>query len=431
MKIIKTIINYKEENSDYNHAILIAEHGKNKTLLSYVNIYLKQATHRSLQSTNKYANNLKCFFDYLLKNIDKDAQKSPDFWLAATDSHLRQWQGTLVEKRDSKKSLKPSDKTIKDNASLVKDFYVWTKLSDLPTLIKKNSGDWKFDYKKNSKNKFQVGQVVNGPGSTIDIGKKRNNKITTNSDLTIMSDFEIKALHSSYSDPVFAVMHMLALATGLREEGLCQFPYIGILFNEHIRPYSEMELSSDDNIKTFDYNVTEKGSERILKVNVKAWQVVCDSYLPLYFKRRNEFLKYIKTLPKNKRPNINSVFFLTKKGHPVTPQKISSATFYAKKKIKDFDRVFHDSRDWYATNFMIQNLTKNQVNNAYYDLAVEDALRKQIGHKDIKTTYIYYLKIASLVLAIKDKKFDYCISSDEFLGGGAINKKLNTHVHSV
>jgi integrase len=429
LNIVKTIINYKHEKSDYNHAILIAENGKTKTLLSYVNIYLKQATHRSLQSTNRYADNLKRFFDYLLKNIDKGAQESPDFWFAATDSHLREWQGTLVEKRDSKKLLKPSDKTIKDNASLIKDFYVWAKLSDLPTLIKKHSDEWKFDYKKNSKNKLQVGQVVSGSDSNIDIGKKRNNKITKNSDITIMSDFEIKELHSSYSDPVFAVMHMLALATGLREEGLCQFPYIGVLLNEHIRPYSEMDLSSDNSIKTFDYDVTEKGSERILQVNVKAWQAVCDSYLPLYFERRKKFLKYIKTLPKNKRPTKNSVFFLTNKGHPVTPQKISSATCYAKKRIKYFDRVFHDSRDWYATNFMIQNLTKDQVNNNYYNIGVEDALRKQIGHKDIKTTYTYYLKIASLVLAIKDKKFDYCISSDEFWG--ELSEKSNPDVHSV
>jgi lipoate-protein ligase A len=65
---------------------------------------------------------------------------------------------------------------------------------------------------------------------------------------------------------------------------------------------------------------------------------------------------------------------------------------------------------------MIQNLTKKQINNAYYDLAVEEALRRQIGHKDIKTTYTFYLKVASLVLAIKDKTFDFCISSDEFWG---------------
>jgi hypothetical protein len=414
LNIIKTIINYKHEKSDYNHAVLLAENGKTRTLLSYVNIYLKQATHRSLQSTNKYANNLKNFFEYLLNNVDKDAKESPDFWLAATDSHLREWQGSIVEKRDSNKLLKPSDKTIKDNASLVKEFYVWAKAEDLPTLIKKHSKQWKFEFKKYSKQKLQVGQVVSGSDSTIDIGKKRNNKITKNSNLTIMSDFEIKELQSSYSDPVFAVMHMLALATGLREEGLCQFPYIGVGLNEHIRPYSEMDLSSNKSIKTFNYDVTEKGSERILQVNVKAWEAVCESYLPLYFERRKKFKEYIKKLPKNERPSINSVFFLTKKGHPVTPQKISSATFYAKKTIKDFDRVFHDTRDWYATNFMIKNLTNSQINNTYYDIGVEDALRKQIGHKDIKTTYTYYLKIASLVLAIKDKKFDYCISSDEF-----------------
>lgn len=414
MNIIKTIIDYKHEKSDYSHAILLAENGKTKTLLSYVNIYLKQVTHRSLKSTNKYANNLKNFFDYLLKDVDKDTKKSPDFWLAATESHLREWQGSLVEKRDSKRLLKPSDKTIKDNASLVKEFYVWAKDNDLPTLIKKHSVQWKFDYKKYSKNKLQVGQVVSGSDSIIDIGKKRNNKTTTNLDLTIMSNSEIKALQSSYDDPVFSVIHMLALATGLREEGLCQFPYIGVGLNAHIAPYSEMELSSNDSTKTFDYNVTEKGSNRTLKVNLKAWEVICSSYLPLYFERKKKFIKYIKTLPKNKRPSINSVFFLTKKGHPVTPQKISSATNYAKKKIKGFDRVFHDTRDWYSTNFMIQNLTKNQINKTYYDLAVEEALRKQIGHKDIKTTYTYYLKIASLVLAIKDNKFNYSISSDEF-----------------
>jgi hypothetical protein len=405
LKIIKTIISYKEDKSTFSHAILLADNGHNKTLLSYVNIYLRQTTSRSLQSTNKYADNLKRFFEYLLKSIDEDARSSADFWLSATETHIHDWQGSIVKKRDDNKSRKPSDKTIRNNASLIKEFFNWSKLNNLPTLIRKNSDIWKFNFKKHSTNKTERGQIVDS-----------TKRLVTNKKLLVMSKHDITNLQSNYSDPVFAFMHTLALATGLREEGLCQFPYIGVAENNHIRPYSEMELSSDEKIKVFDYTVTEKGSSRTLKVNSKAWKAICAGYLSLYFERRRKFKRYIATLPKNERPAIDSVFFLNKKGHPVTPKMISSATNYAKSKIKGYQWVFHDSRGWYATSFMMSNLTNNQINSKYYDLGVEEVLRKQIGHKDIKTTYTHYLKVASLILATNEKMFDYTITSDEFWG---------------
>ena len=134
----------------------MADNGHNKTLLSYVNIYLRQTTSRSLQSTNKYADNLKRFFEYLLKSIDEDARSSADFWLSATETHIHDWQGSIVKKRDDNKSRKPSDKTIRNNASLIKEFFNWSKLNNLPTLIRKNSDIWKLKKRYTNNNGFTI-----------------------------------------------------------------------------------------------------------------------------------------------------------------------------------------------------------------------------------------------------------------------------------
>ena len=67
---------------------------------------------------------------------------------------------------------------------------------------------------------------------------------------------------------------------------------------------------------------------------------------------------------------------------------------------------------WYATNFMIQHLSKEEIHTGYYNAAVEAALQKQIGHKDIKTTYLHYIKQASLILAVESGSLDYTLGLD-------------------
>lgn len=56
---------------------------------------------------------------------------------------------------------------------------------------------------------------------------------------------------------------------------------------------------------------------------------------------------------------------------------ISDMTYIAKKIEDEFPWSLHSSRGWFATNFMIKNLSDENIHNVHYDVIVEEALRKQ------------------------------------------------------
>ncbi|WP_239928707.1 site-specific integrase [Photobacterium sanguinicancri] len=326
------------------------------------------------------------------------------------------WQGFLVSQRDSSKNVKPSDDTIFNDASLVFSFYSWAKRKEFPVLINTTSVSWKYNYRENSKLRSNKNMLSGSYPETgnIDIGKKSNRNWTKfkRSQIIIMSNDNISSLMSSYSDIVYPAMFMHALSTGLRAVGVCQTPYIGYGENNHIRTYPEilntLKPVGSNEIKTFDFRVVEKGSKaRIVKVNLSAWKSVCELYYPYYAERR---AKYKKKYPNG---NPDHHFFLAKNGNPVTPSMISSATNYAKGKLNKFKWSFRNSRDWYATNFIIQSLTKEQITNGYYNIAVDEALQAQLGHNDYKTTYYFYIRVASIILALESGHLDYTLGKSQ------------------
>lgn len=419
MHITKEFISYNYDNEALQHHILVAELGVEKHLLSYVNIYLKEKCTNSIKTSENYANNLKSFFNYLLKTLPKEIRHSTDFWLSASTEYIKRWQKYRVRKRDEQKKTSPSDETIYNQASLVMEFYTWAANNDLPVRFQKkslnnnNSRKWRFDFKKYSKQKRKTHQVSFDPGlENITSGKNRYQKTRK---LYCMSNEDISALLGAYSDPVYGACLMLSLATGMREEGICQFPYIGTGHNAHIRAYPDILATIPDGAKTFSFTIREKGKTRTIQTNLAAWKAICDIYLPLYHERKIKFLEYRQTLPEHERPPINSVFFLTKKGEPVTPKKISQTTWAQKQKhLENFKFAFHDARGWFITRFLIRHLTREQISNHVFDITVAEMLKEQIGHEDFETTYKHYVKVASLILETLDGKFDYSVADDEF-----------------
>ncbi|MDP4547983.1 hypothetical protein [Marinobacter sp. MDS2] len=386
----KRVVNYRFDEREYTHYVLYLQHNDKKILLSPINLYLKHHSSGSLKTSEKYAGTLVRFLNFLFERHKDDGE---NFWRSVTEKDLREWQQEQVRERDKAKKKRPGDKTISDNANFIHTVYAWLKQKNFPISMKFQSKDWKFAFKDESLLRHLRPQVLSrstdhGSISTGDRRTQDGNK----HDLVIMSQSDQIRLMSAYSDPVYAVCFLLSLGTGLREEGVSKMPYAGIGDNIHIRPYPEL-LSEMKGSKTFKYTVVEKGKERTLEVQIDVWRAVCEIYLPLYFERRK--------LLKKKHPEINpdSVFFINRLGNPVTPKKISTMTNVAKRKLDNFPWTFHHARSWYATKYMISHLSKNKIDKSFYDASVEDGLRKQIGHKDIRTTYMYYIRMASLVLA--------------------------------
>lgn len=418
MKIERALVSYRFEERDLAHHVLIFSHNGSEVLLSAINLYLKERAYKSIKTSERYSSAIKRFLEFI---ISRDNNITSTFWRNVRNSDIREWQGSIVKKRDSEGRQKPNDDTIFQEACIVCDFYSWAQKNNFPTLTSITSLSWKYNYRDESKLLRNINVFSgNSPDySNIDIGIKRGSKSRCSrkrKQVTIMSTEDIRRLMKAYSDPVYPAMFILALATGMREQGVCSFPYIGIGINDHIRNYPEIlnkvsqTSRNQEAPKTFPFTVMEKGSKtRTLQVNMSAWKVICASYLPLYYERRKLFER------KNLGKKPDHVFFLNKLGVPVTPKMIADRTYDAKKKLNDknFRWSFHNTRDWYATSFIIKHLTTDQINSSHYDAAIEDALRRQLGHSDIRTTYMHYVRVASLLLATRSGKLDFSIGKNE------------------
>ncbi|MEZ9744146.1 site-specific integrase [Vibrio splendidus] len=429
MNIERSLITYLHERKTFNHHILTISNNGSVILMSAVNLFLKEKAHKSNKTSERYSSVLKRFFVFIIQNNDS---LTPNFWREIRDSDIREWQGYRVQNRDKVKRLKPSDDTVFKDACIVFDFYSWAEKNHFPILITRSSIDWKYNYRDESR-LLSSKSILSGNSpdySNIDIGdkRKRNTRSSeTKKQVTIMGLEELKSLINAYVDPVYCVMFLLALATGMREQGVCSFPYIGYGENDHIRPYPEIKntIPKDSNgkvPKTFSFNVIEKGSKkRTLQVNIAAWKMICKLYLPLYYERKKLF--------KKKYPNkdLNAFFFLNKSGKPITPKMVADGTVRAKKKLNDKNFIwsFHNTRDWYATMFVIKHLSREKINASHYDAAIEESLRKQLGHSDIKTTYMHYVRVASILLATQNGELDFSLGKDDDFWGSIVEGMNN------
>ncbi|MEH6710569.1 MAG: site-specific integrase [Paraglaciecola polaris] len=414
MKIVRDFVEYKFEHQTFAHHLLMIEDGSTKNLLSAANIYLKQNASTSEQTSDRYSSQIKRFLKFLIEQRG-DRKLDHNIWRQATAADIRKWQGAQVSQRDEQNLIKPNDNTIRSNAKIVHQFYCWASEAGFPVAFNTKTKDWKFKYKDESK-LINIISMISGSHAdhaNIDLGGKNTRK-QSKSEMLSMSDEDIGRLMNAYKDAVYPAILMLSLATGMREGGCVTFPYIGSGVNGHIRTFPDIknELKNGDTAKTFSFTVTEKRSkERTLQVNMAAWQSICKAYLPLFYERKRRFEK------KFPGENANAHFFLKKNGEPVTATNVSDQTYLAKLRIFKSDNTpfpwtFHSARAWYATSFIIRHLSVKEINNMHYDAAVEEQLRKQLGHKDIKTTYMHYIRQASLVLALREGQIDYTLGKD-------------------
>lgn len=393
MKVEKREVSYVFKRTDFTHHVIYLRDGEKKILLSPFNLFLKDRASSSLKTSARYSGNICKFLNFISKRYHDDGEK---FWLSASNEDLHDWQREQVFNRDKNKKMKPSDKTISQNAALIHDAYSWLKVNNFPISMQIHNREWKFNYKGESMLRHVRGQLSRTIGDRRQISKGFARFDDRNkNDFTIMSLHDRERLMAAYKDPVYSACFLLALATGMREEGICKMPYLGTGENFHIRPYPEI-LAEIGNSKTFRYTVVEKGKRRTLHINTKAWEAICKMYLPLYFERRK--------LLENRFPTVdpNQVFFINRLGRPVSPEMISRMTNVAKRQLSDFPWTFHSARSWFATQYMINNLSKTEIQTQHYNAAVEEGLRKQLGHSDIKTTYKHYLRMASIAITVND-----------------------------
>lgn len=396
---IKTLpIKYKSIDS-----LGIAEHYILKTvnasgkemLLSHPNLFLYHETNDSLNTSKRYAAIISKFYSYLStqdKFLKADISK---YHVIADNRDIKRWQIDRQTKRVEKQSVKPTSETIFEEARVLLNFFRWLLGVGYITNVSIQHKDWIANFKsKRMLNYIQKRAKTAIDSKNIQVLDKERRQSSSKS---LITNQEIKALLNAYSDPVYSALLKLSLGTGMRPMELVQFPYIGNGKNKQIMPYSEMDKDN----ATVDYELIGKGKkQRVIKVNIKDLKELDEQYIKKHYVKRKK--KYEKKFGVDCPP---SVLFLTKSGSPVTSGKISRRSNDAKlKAMQNYPEfrekiTFYEARHWWPTMFVIEFFKEKLLTESSEVLyvAFAEALKNNMGHEELETTYEYYIDMARLV----------------------------------
>ena len=381
----------------------IAEHYILKTvnasgkemLLSHPNLFLYHETNDSLNTSKRYAAIISKFYSYLStqdKFLKIDISK---YHVIADNRDIRRWQIDRQTKRVEKQSIKPTSETIFEEARVLLNFFRWLLGVGYITNVSIQHKNWIANFKsKRMLNYIQKRAKTAIDSKNIQVLDKERRQSSSKS---LITNQEIKALLNAYSDPVYSALLKLSLGTGMRPMELVQFPYIGNGKNKQIMPYSEMDKDN----ATVDYELIGKGKkQRVIKVNIKDLKELDEQYIKKHYVERKK--KYKKKFGVDCPP---SVLFLTKSGSPVTPGKISRRSNDAKlKAMQNYPEfrekiTFYEARHWWPTMFVIEFFKEKLLTESseFLYVAFAEALKNNMGHEELETTYEYYIDMARLV----------------------------------
>lgn len=399
---------------EVTHHILIAHENRKQVLLSYPNLYLYMCTRNSIATSARYSNLISMFYRFLSTLEEFKDVDSGLYHALANNKHLRLWQIHRQVERIQNNSEHPTTATTVEDAKVLLGFFRWIVESGYVTavqvLLKNNLANFKHRHLLN---------YIEAKGRTVIDG--RNIKVLDRENrqkrkLSVITRNEINLLAESYVDPVYSAMLKFALGTAMRPSELCKFPLYGNGVNKHILPHSEMRESDTSTVK---YSVIrgKGGKTREIVINEADLKELENSYTnPHYRARAKRYQeKYGKPCPP-------SILFLTEDGEPVTASRISRRTYDAKKKAIAKDGSFrpgirfYDSRGWWPTMFLVKFFKEElltQSADALY-AACAEAIKNQLGHEDIETTYKHYIDMARVVMmAHQGKVYELITAPDE------------------
>ena len=392
------LIEYKSVDtlSDSQHFVLKAIlPGDKEILLSHPNLFLYYETNRAINTSKRYANILAQFYSYLSTDEKFRDIEISKYHVLTDNRDIRKWQIYRQIKRVQKQSNKPTSKTIFEDAKIILNYFKWLHNSGYVTNVSIQHKNWIVNFKNQRMLNYiqqTAKQVIDAKNIKV-LDKERRQS----SSKSLITNQEIKALIKAYTDPAYSALFKLSLGTGMRPIELVQFPYLGNGENKHIMPYSEMDKDNP----TIGFEVIGKGKKlRTVRINIKDLKELDNTYIkPFYNERRKLYReKYGIECPP-------SILFLNKVGKPITPTMISKrsndAKLRAMKFYPDFREkiTFYEARHWWPTMFALEFFKEKLLDSSSEVLyaAFAEALKNQMGHEDLETTYKYYIDMARLV----------------------------------
>ncbi|ENX19901.1 MULTISPECIES: tyrosine-type recombinase/integrase [Acinetobacter] len=392
------LIEYKSVDTlnDSQHFVLKAIlPGDKEILLSHPNLFLYYETNRAINTSKRYANILAQFYSYLSTDEKFRDIEISKYHVLTDNRDIRKWQIYRQIKRVQKQSNKPTSKTIFEDAKIILNYFKWLHNSGYITNVSIEHKNWIANFKNQRMLNYiqqTAKQVIDAKNIKV-LDKERRQS----SSKSLITNQEIKALINAYTDPAYSALFKLSLGTGMRPIELVQFPYLGNGENKHIMPYSEMDKDNP----TIGFEVIGKGKKlRTVRINIKDLKELDKTYIkPFYNERRKLYReKYGIECPP-------SILFLNKVGKPITPTMISKrsndAKLRAMKFYPDFREkiTFYEARHWWPTMFALEFFKEKLLDSSSEVLyaAFAEALKNQMGHEDLETTYKYYIDMARLV----------------------------------
>lgn len=392
------LIEYKSVDTlnDSQHFVLKAIlPGDKEILLSHPNLFLYYETNRAINTSKRYANILAQFYSYLSTDEKFRDIEISKYHVLTDNRDIRKWQIYRQIKRVQKQSNKPTSKTIFEDAKIILNYFKWLHNSGYITNVSIEHKNWIANFKNQRMLNYiqqTAKQVIDAKNIKV-LDKERRQS----SSKSLITNQEIKALINAYTDPTYSALFKLSLGTGMRPIELVQFPYLGNGENKHIMPYSEMDKDNP----TIGFEVIGKGKKlRTVRINIKDLKELDKTYIkPFYNERRKLYReKYGIECPP-------SILFLNKVGKPITPTMISKrsndAKLRAMKFYPDFREkiTFYEARHWWPTMFALEFFKEKLLDSSSEVLyaAFAEALKNQMGHEDLETTYKYYIDMARLV----------------------------------
>lgn len=379
-----------------SHYVLIGKTNQTMTMLSHANLYLQDVS-SSLDTSNRYSNIISLFYRYL-STTEKYQNVPIESYHALVDNlDLKNWQIQRSIDRVAAQSPKPSTETIIEDGKRAYGFFEWLDKKGYSSCVSFQYKTWQPDFKDEkllAHIKQKALKVLDGRGI-----RALDRESSQNRSYSLPTNHEMKSLMLGYHDPVYPAMFKLSLGSAMRPMDLCKFPYAGSGMNSHIMPFESMEFSEE----TVKYHVSQsKGNKsrgiRIHQLDLKALD---DHYIKEHYAHRAEL--YAKRYGKPCPP---SILFLSSRGVPITPKMISRRTVAARARARRLDPsirnsiCFYDARHWWPTKFLIQRFKRALLGelSEVRDAAAMQALRDQMGHAHIITTYDHYIDVARLLL---------------------------------
>ena len=373
-------------------------------LLSHPTYYLLKKGKNSDVTANNYAENLKRYFNWLLSYEEYQQY----FWANSTNETLIRWQVDRCAKRNLEEKNFPSDETIVREATLVGNFYSWINDRHFSTGVVIDRKQTHIANFKSESFKKDVGQRIKSINDNQDIRIKTVSKVKPGKYKTVLQREDLHKLISAISDPVYKFIFLIGLASGMRRKEILQIPYLGRGKFGEFKAYA-----IPDAVDIIVLPIVGKGNKaRDVKISKNDWNSIFNEYLPLFRQRRRLYKKkYGKDLPPD-------ILWLKKNGEPVDTASISNALNYAGNK-SGIDASLHDARHWYATKFIIEALGGKLHDTIRYRADIDEALRRQLGHSRIQTTYEVYVNTARFYWNLNKGFFNEIYGENGFLGEAA------------